>query len=117
MTKREVAEMADLMQMAQFRRFMLRTINLAGLHQYGLGADDRSLEFREGQRAVALVMLAEASEAIPAHRTNPEGAMAATLIQILSEADQTARKEIARGGGRYDSDGDDDAGSGGEPDA
>jgi hypothetical protein len=100
-------DLAELMRLPSFRRFLLRQIQTAGIHQVGLGANDRSLEYREGQRTLCMVMLGEASEAIPTHRQNPEGALAATLIQILSEADQTARKEIARGGSRYDSDGSD----------
>jgi hypothetical protein len=107
MTKADRAEMGDLMSLPSFRRFLFRQMQAAGIHQVGLGASDRSLEYREGQRTLCMVMLGEASEAIPTHRQNPEGALATVLIQILSEADQTARKEIARGGSRYDSDGSD----------
>lgn len=93
-------DMAELMGNAAFRRFLLRWLKAGVLDTIGKGSDARSLEFREGGRAIVMAQLIEAQ--------GDEGADA-TLIQILSSAEQTARKEIARGGSRDLDDGDDDS--------
>jgi hypothetical protein len=111
MTRAERDDMTELTRLPSFRRFMLRRLDQAGVHA-SYQPNGRSLEYREGQREVVLSMLGECADVHPASRNNHAGAIAATLIQILSEADQTARKEIARGGSRNLDDGSDGAGSG-----
>lgn len=92
-------DMTELMRLPSFHRFLQRWLTTAVIDTVGKGADNRSLEFKEGGRAIIMAQLVEAGADQPLN---------ATLIQILSAAEQTTRKEIARGGSRDLDDGDDD---------
>ncbi|WP_198350834.1 Bbp19 family protein [Flavisphingomonas formosensis] len=63
----EAKEMAQLLALPAFRRFLWRAVRAAGLLHPAYGTDGRDLAYREGRRSLALDLLrmAEAGQPFP----------------------------------------------------
>lgn len=85
-----------LILLPEFRRFMWRVIQTAGIYSRTTdGADGRNLSFAEGRRHLGLDILdmAESGQAV----SHPDGTPVLTLIQILhEEANQPQEKRNER---------------------
>lgn len=107
------ADMAQLMALASFRRFVFRSIQTAEILTHRAsgtnGSDGRDLAFAEGRRALGFFLLAECERALPAPlKRTADNLM--TLLSVLNEEAQSIGTEKKNGGrsDRYgDSDGDD----------
>lgn len=95
-------DMAALMALPEFRRFLFRSIQLAGiLSPTTNGADGRNLDFHEGRRSLGFDILRDADAGQPAPLRHPHSIM--TLIAALREEATTASKpEKARVQDRYE---------------
>lgn len=90
-------DMAELMRLAPFRRFLFRAIQSAGiLHPTTDGSEGRHLAYAEGRRNLGLELLADAETA----NADPHPESLTTLFLILSEEAQRQPKEPKRG--KYD---------------
>ncbi len=117
MTDAERVDMVWLMEQPQFRRFLFRSIQTAGILTYRAstanGSDGRDLAYAEGRRSLGLDILRDADAALPAPLQHPSHAH--TLAAIMAEASQIqSEKPNARHKrDRYDDiDGDDDGSAG-----
>ena len=112
-------DIAWLMEQPQFRRFLFRSIQTAGVLSYRAitanGSDGRDLAYAEGRRSLGLDILREADAALPAPLQSPS--CTHTLAAIIAEASQTPTEKpnARRKPDRYDDlrDGGDDDGSAG----
>lgn len=99
-----------LLSRPEFRRFLFRSIQLAGiLNQTGVatnGSDGRDLAFAEGRRSLGFDILAEADGGQPEPMRHPLRLM--TLIAALTEEVQSRPEEKQRGDDRYGEGEDDD---------
>ena len=98
--KIERAELADLLKLSQFRSFLFRLIQSAGiLASTTNGSDGRNL-IHEGRRNLGLDILHDAARGMPVD--DPEAAFGLLLIQVLREGAQTSPQEKRDGRtGRY----------------
>lgn len=104
------ADMAALMDLPAFRRFLFRSIQSSGLLRYSgasaNGTDGRDLAFAEGRRSLGLELLRDAEAAFPAPLQQPP--YAHVMIAVLAEgASQPSEKPNARRDRYADLDGDD----------
>lgn len=103
--KQERAEMEALLAMPGFRKFLYRSIQLAGIHVGTTnGADGRNL-IAEGRRNLGLDILHDAARGIPVDDT--EAAFSLLLIQVLREGAQSIPEEKPRGRRNHNDDRDD----------
>ena len=80
------ADLADLLERPQFKRFLFRVIQKAGIFNSTTnGSDGRNLVL-EGRRTLGLEILAEVDGAQPI--PSPLGIPTMTLIQVLREEAQ-----------------------------
>jgi len=81
----EAKEMAQLLALPAFRRFLWRAVRAAGVLHPGYGTDGRDLAYREGRRSLAfdLLRMAEAGQPFP----HPEAL--STWLSLLGEEQQT----------------------------
>lgn len=104
------ADMAFLINRPEFRRFLFRSIQLAGiLEQTGrgtTGSDGRDLAFVEGRRSLGFEILRMADAGQPAAQQHPLCLI--TLVAALREEIQSPKEEKIRGRNRYGSHDDDD---------
>ena len=102
MSDRETLAKQDcehLLTQAQFRRFLFRLIQTAGIFSPTTnGSDGRNLDHFEGRRHLGLEILAEVAGAQPV--ADPEGYL--TLLQVLREEAQQTPEEPKRAKSRYD---------------
>jgi hypothetical protein len=113
LTDQERADYADLLERPQFRRFLLRVIQLSGIYEATANGSAERTFFTNGRRSLGLDILREvdAAQPIPA----PTGTPTLTLIQVHREEAQsppTERNPRGRRNGLYNelgSDGDDAA--------
>jgi hypothetical protein len=104
--KLERAELEALLKLGGFRKFLFRSIQLAGIHAGTTnGADGRNL-VNEGRRNLGLDILHDAARGIPVD--DPEAAFNLLLIRVLREGAQSTPKEKPRGGRSPDRDDDND---------
>lgn len=101
------AEMAQLMALPGFRKFLFSLIQRAGVLDYAPfstnGSDGRDLAYYEGRRSLGLDILRDADAAQPAPMRHPNSIM--TLMTVLREEAQTTEQEKPRGRpSRYDDD-------------
>jgi len=83
-------DMAQLMGLPAFRRFLWRAIQSAGIFSATAnGSDDRHL-IAEGRRQLGLLLLTDAEMGQPV--THPAGIPILTAIQVLREEAQAATK-------------------------
>lgn len=102
--KLERAELDALLKLEGFRKFLYRSIQLAGIHVGTTnGADGRNL-IAEGRRNLGLDILHDAARGIPVD--DPEAAFSLLLIQVLREGAQSTPPEKPHG--RRNPDRDDD---------
>ena len=100
MTEQE-KDMARLMAMPEFHRFLWRSIQSAGiLSQATTGADGRDLSFAEGRRSHMFAILSDVETGLPPEQRHPNSIM--TLIAVLREEANPAPKEKKSATGRYD---------------
>lgn len=94
-------DMAELLELPAFRRFVFKSIQMAGiLSAATTGADGRDLAFAEGRRSLGLDILRAVEAGQPAPLRHPLSIM--TLIAALrEEANPTSKPEKPRAG-RYD---------------
>lgn len=89
MTERD--DMIALMELPAFRRFLFRSIQMAGVLSYrgatANGSDGRDLAYAEGRRSLGLDILREADAVLPPPLQHPT--YAHTLAAILTEGTQT----------------------------
>lgn len=113
--KRHAADMQALIALPEFRRFLFRSIQLAGiLTQTGratTGSDGRDLAFVEGRRSLGFDILADAALGQPEQVRSRDPLNLMTLIATLTEEVQSQPEEKKRGSDRYGSDSDGDDGS------
>lgn len=92
------ADMSELMAMPSFRRFLFRSVQLAGLLDYPKPATDgsggRDLAFVEGRRSLGFDLLRDADAGQPASLRHPQSVF--TLIAALREEANPAPKEKKR---------------------
>lgn len=104
------ADMAFLIARPEFRRFLFRSIQLAGILDHmgrgTNGSDGRDLAFAEGRRSLGFEILRMADAAQPAALQHPQCLI--TLVAALQEEIQSPKEEKIRGRNRYGSDDDDD---------
>lgn len=82
-----------LLAQAQFKRFLFRLIQSAGIFSPTTnGSDGRNLDHFEGRRHLGLEILAEVAGAQPV--ADPEGYL--TLLQVLREEAQQQTEEPKR---------------------
>ncbi len=80
----EEADMAELLALAPFRRFIFRSIQLAGILTPATnGTDGRNLDFAEGRRSLGFDILREVDAGQPASARSPHSIL--TLIAALRE--------------------------------
>ena len=96
------ADLAELMALPAFRRFLFRQIQSAGILEHATsGSDGRDLAHAEGRRGLAIDMLRDAEAGQAEAVRHPLGV--ATLIAVLrEEALATARdRQEEQGYDRY----------------
>lgn len=110
--KQRQADMAMLSSMPEFRRFLFRSIQLAGLlsqtNASATGSDGRDLAYAEGRRSLGFDILAEAQTGQPEPVRTRDPLNLMTWIAALSEEIQAPPEEKKRGADRYDQGEDDD---------
>jgi hypothetical protein len=103
--KQRQADMATLSAMPEFRRFVFRSIQLAGILSHtkasATGSDGRDLAFAEGRRALGFDILAEAQAGQPEPVRTRDPLNLMTLVAALTEEIQTPPEEKKRGDDRY----------------
>ena len=100
MTQQET-DMGELMKLPAFRRFLLRSIQNAGIFSQATnGADGRDLSFAEGRRSQVFAMLSDVEAGLPVTQRHPLNIM--TLIAVLREEANPAPKEKKSATARYD---------------
>lgn len=100
MTQQE-KDMADLIALPSFRRFLFRSIQSSGILAQGTsGADGRDLSFAEGRRSQMFAILADVETGQPEALRHSHNIM--TLIAVLREEANPAPKEKKSGNARYD---------------
>lgn len=99
-------DMAFLVERAEFRRFLFRSIQTAGIlsdSDHGAtGADGRDLAFHEGRRSLCFDLLRDAESALPAAARHPLNIM--TLMAVLREGADCPRPERRNDRDERDSD-------------
>lgn len=101
MVTRQETDMAALIAMPEFRRFLWRSIQSSGiLSQSTNGADGRDLSFAEGRRSHMFALLSDVETGQPAALRHPNSIM--TLLAVLREEANPAPKEKKSATGRYD---------------
>jgi hypothetical protein len=100
MTDQERADYADLLERPQFRRFLLRVIQLAGIYEATANGSAERTFFLNGRRSLGLDILREvdAAQPIPAPTSTPT----LTLIQLHREEAQLPPSERTKSGRRAD---------------
>jgi hypothetical protein len=94
-------DMAELLSLPAFRRFLWRSIQTAGIFsQSTSGADGRDLSFAEGRRAQMFAILADVDVGQPVNARHPHNIM--TLLAVLREEASPVPKEKKSANGRYD---------------
>jgi hypothetical protein len=92
--KLERSELADLLKLPGFRKFLSRAIQTAGIFSQmaptANGTDSRNL-FNEGRRSLGLDILHDAARGIPVD--DQEAAFGLLMIQVLREAAQTPQEQ------------------------
>lgn len=90
------ADMAQLMKLPAFQRFLWRTIEASNILTSAYGADGRDLAYREGRRSLGFDVLSWADEGqpFPAPDGNPP---IMTWISALTAAAQSTPEETKRG--------------------
>lgn len=108
--KQRRQDMAFLLARPEFRRFMFRSIQLAGILEHTTratnGSDGRDLAFVEGRRSLGFDILCEADGGQPVPMQHPNHLM--TLIAALTEEVQAPPEEKKRGDDRYGEQAEDD---------
>lgn len=100
MTEQE-KDMADLLALPAFRRFLWRSIQSSGILAQGTsGADGRDLSFAEGRRSQMFAILSDVETGQPQQLRHPHAIM--TLIAVLREEANPAPKEKKSAAARYD---------------
>lgn len=103
MTQQE-QDMAELMALPSFRRFLWRSIQTSGiLSQSTNGADGRDLSFAEGRRSQMFAILSDVEAGQPAALRHSHNIM--TLIAVLREEANPApapKKEKKGAAARYE---------------
>lgn len=109
LTDQERADYADLLERPQFRRFLLRVIQLAGIYEATANGSAERTFFQNGRRSLGLDILREvdAAQPLPA----PTGTPTLTLIQVHREEAQSPSPERTKSGRRNDPYRDLDSGS------
>jgi hypothetical protein len=108
--KQHKADVEQLIALPAFRRFLWRSIQMAGIFDPATNGPNDSYLVCEGRRRLGFDLLRDVENGMPV--SHPQGLM--TLIQVLrEEAQETPQEKPSGRRDRYDSDGDDD-GSGGD---
>lgn len=81
----DVQEMAQLLVLPAFRRFLWRVSRDAGILQSAYGTDGRDLAFREGRRSLGFDILRMAEDGQPF----PHALAAQTLRAVLAEEEKS----------------------------
>jgi hypothetical protein len=98
MTDQERADYADLLERPQFRRFLLRVIQLAGIYEATANGSAERTFYTNGRRSLGLDILREvdAAQPLPAPTSTPT----LTLIQVHREDAQSQTPERTKSGRR-----------------
>lgn len=92
------------MALPEFRRFLFRSIQSAGLLEYSAsatnGTDGRNLHFAEGRRSLGFDLLRDADAGQPDALRHPNSIM--TLIAVLREEAASPPVKPEKSRGRYD---------------
>jgi hypothetical protein len=95
------ADAEFLLTLPEFRRFLFRSIQLAGILDHTTrattGSDGRDLAFAEGRRSQGFDILAEAALGQPEQVRGRDPLNLMTLISALTEEAQTPPEEKKRG--------------------
>lgn len=101
MVTQQEKDMAALLALPEFRRFLWRSIQSSGIFaQSTNGADGRDLSFAEGRRSHMFAILSDVETGQPETLRHPNSIM--TLIAVLREEANPAPKEKKSATGRYD---------------
>ncbi len=96
----QTEDMAELIALPSFRRFLFRSIQMAGiLHPATSGADDRNLDYFEGRRSLGFDILRDADAGQPAALQTPHSIM--TLLAAFREEANPQKPEKPRAPDRY----------------
>lgn len=89
-------DMADLMALPAFRKFLWRLIQSAGILQPGTnGTAGRDLNYLEGRRSLGFDALRDAEQAFADDLRTPECIL--TISALLREAAQPQPKKVTHG--------------------
>ncbi|WP_333883815.1 hypothetical protein [Sphingobium yanoikuyae] len=101
MVSSQKQDMAELLALPAFRRFLWRSIQSSGILSQGTsGADGRDLSFAEGRRSQMFAILADVEVGQPEAARHPHNIM--TILAVLREEANPAPKEKKSATGRYD---------------
>lgn len=100
LSDQERADYADLLERPQFRRFLLRVIQLAGIYEATANGSAERTFFMNGRRSLGLDILREVDAAQPV--AAPTSTPTLTLIQVLREDAQSHPTERNPRGRRAD---------------
>jgi hypothetical protein len=99
MTQQET-DMAELLALPSFRRFLWRSIQSAEIFSHSSPrASERDLAYAEGRRGLMFAMLSDVEAGQPAALQHPLNIM--TLLAVLREEANPAPKEKAKRNDRY----------------
>lgn len=101
MVTQQEKDMASLIALPAFHRFLWRSIQSAGIFSQATnGADGRDLSFAEGRRSQMFAILSDVETGLPPEQRHPNSIM--TLIAVLREEANPAPKEKKSATARYD---------------
>jgi hypothetical protein len=112
LTDQQLADYKDLLERPQFRRFLLRLIQLSGIYEATANGSAERTFFANGRRSLGLDILREVDAAQPVPGAELPSL---TLIQVLREDAQSAlteRNPRGRRNGLYNELGTDGDGNG-----
>jgi hypothetical protein len=92
-------DMAKLMALPEFRRFLWRVIQNAGIFSATTNGSDSRYFIAEGRRQLGFSILADAEQAFPVQ--HPDQIPVLTVIQVLREETQNSQKS-EKPNDRYD---------------
>jgi hypothetical protein len=101
--KRDRDDMAFLVRRPEFKRYLFRVIQKAGIFQRTAnGTDERNLQFLEGRRSLGLELLDMAEQGQPIADAHVTGPLLSIIQVLLEETNQPATEKPNGRRNQYD---------------